>query len=86
MTKLTVAQMREELDRERTARLYQEKEIAQLRYTVEDLRTQLTNVTSVASAVNTMQQPAWRMEANARRTQMNAARDAAMQQSRMIKV
>ena len=69
MTKMTIAQVRAELDRERTARIYQETEIAQLRHTVETLRAeanyssevvrelqkQIVAITSVASAVNTMQ-------------------------------
>ena len=57
-----------------------------LRMECNTLREQLTNVTSVASAINTMQQPAWRVAADARRAQMDAARDAAMQLGRMTKV
>ncbi|WP_025915506.1 hypothetical protein [Herminiimonas sp. CN] len=81
MTKLTTAQMRDELDRERAARIYQEKEIAELRYLVEDLRGKLANVTEVASALNTM--PQWQRD---RAAAMAAAKQLAVSKGKTVRV
>lgn len=61
-------------------------ENAALRMECNTLRTQMQNMASVASAVNTMQQPAWREEANERRRWMNEARRCAIESGRMCKV
>jgi len=81
MTQLTKKELVVELEALR-------RKTAEQEVTIAALKAQISNITEVASAVNTMHTPdtSWRAEVEERRRQMEATKLAAMTLGAMMKV